>query len=190
MRRFAFGFVVLHAAFGLLASVAGCENSPSERHGYKLDVPADWSPMEPKDVVVPGRPLQAWSIPGGGNIVIFKQIKGSITAQQLLTLATNQYQNQPGWTIDEYEVRRVDGLEAMWIVVTGWGDGSSLAPMPTGEDPIVEGDEPLVRTRRLWLAVLRTDDVLCVQVHYRAERNAEIRPVVDGLIASMRWGDA
>ncbi len=187
MRRFRFVLVVLYAALGLIVPIAGCASSPPEAHGYQLDVPTGWKPMEHKDVVVPGRPLQAWSISGGGSMVIFRQIKGPITAQQLLTLTLNQCANQPGWTIDEHEVRKIDGLESMWITVTGWGDGGSLVPTPTGEDPSDAGDESLVRTRRLWLAVLRSDNVLSIQLHCRADQHAEIRPAVDRMIASLRW---
>lgn len=181
--------VLVLAALSLVAPATGCRRSPSELYGYNLDVPSGWEPMDQKDVVVPGRPLQAWSIPGGGNMVVFKQIRGSISAEQLLTLTFNQSSNQPGWTIDEYAVRKIDGLDAMWIVITGWGDGASLVPTPTGEEPRNPEEDKLVRTRRLWLGVLRPYDVLGIQIHYREDRHAELRPVVDKLLGSLRWGD-
>jgi len=133
--------------------------------------------------VVPGKGLAAWNIPGGGRAAVYTQLPSPVNAKQLLTLAESQAGAHPGWKIVESAVRKIGGAEAMWIHLVGPGDGETLAPAVIGDTVTIYKGKEAVPTTRLWLAVVRAKDVLNVQFDFPSSREAEMRPVIDGVLA-------
>jgi hypothetical protein len=169
----------------LLSAVAtGCKRSSD--HTFMLPVTAEFKPVALDSVLVPGRPLQAWTMGEDGSAAVFTQIPNPGKIEHLHELTRNQVRAQPGWKIVEQKVTPVGGRSAMWFVIDGPGTGRAMAPTPTGEGPRLPGGQTPIFTRRIWVAAIRPDDVLHMQFHYPADRDGEFRPIVDRVLKDCR----
>jgi hypothetical protein len=118
--------------------------------GFSLTAPQGWTQAtDTSTITVPGEVCCAWSPDGTSTLVVFRQKpKGAVNPRVLLDQSAKAYQTSLGATIDQQEVRDVGGMRAMWMVVTGKGNGAAI------------DGKGAVATSQHWVAIPRSTDVL------------------------------
>jgi hypothetical protein len=118
--------------------------------GFSLTAPQGWTQAtDTSTITVPGEVCCAWSPDGTATLVVFRQKpKGAVNPRVLLDQSAKAYQTSLGATIDQQEVRDVGGMRAMWMVVTGKGNGAAI------------DGKGAVATSQHWVAIPRSTDVL------------------------------
>jgi hypothetical protein len=118
--------------------------------GFNFTPPEGWTQAkDTSTITVPGEVCCAWSPDGTSTLVVFRQRpKGAISPRVLLTSSVAAFQKSLGVTVDQQEVREVGGMKAMWMVVTGKGNGAAI-----------DGKSNTPTTQH-WVAIPRSNDVL------------------------------
>jgi hypothetical protein len=113
--------------------------------GFSLTAPQGWTQAtDTSTITVPGEVCCAWSPDGTSTLVIFRQKpKGAVNPRALLNQSAKAYQTSLGATVDQQEVRDVGGMRAMWMIVTGKGNGAAIDGKGT------------VATTQHWVAIPR-----------------------------------
>jgi hypothetical protein len=146
--------VNLAVGFGSIAMSAAVADQPADRtyvdedYAFKVAAPSDWQRVNPAGLAVPGEICRAWSPDQLATIVIFVQKPGeAVRARDVLDQSAAAMKSS-GCDINEQAVKKVAGVEAMWLAVTGKGTGGALDG---------KGD---VRTSQRWVALPREKDVI------------------------------
>jgi hypothetical protein len=118
--------------------------------GFTLTAPQGWTQAtDTSTITVPGEVCCAWSPDGTSTLVVFRQKpKGAVNPRALVDQSAKAYQTSLGATVDAQEVRDVGGMRAMWMIVTGKGNGAAIDGKGT------------VPTSQHWVAIPRSTDVL------------------------------
>ncbi len=119
--------------------------------GFSISVAEPWRRAPLRQFAVPGAVRCAWSGPSGASIVIFLQEPGAaISPRVMLDGSVKSLKDNLGATVSVEAVRTIAGMNAMWMVVSGNGNGAAIDG---------KGD---IKTTQLWVAVPRERDVLVV----------------------------
>jgi hypothetical protein len=119
--------------------------------GFNLTALQGWTQAtDTSTITVPGEVCCAWSPDGTSTLVVFRQkpAKGPVNPRALLNQSAKAYQTSLGATVDQQDVRDVGGMRAMWMVVTGKGNGAAI------------DGKGAVATSQHWVAIPRSTDVL------------------------------
>jgi hypothetical protein len=118
--------------------------------GVTFTAPQGWTQAtDTSTITVPGEVCCAWSPDGTSTLVVFRQKpKGAVNPRVLLDQSVKAYQTSLGATVDQQDVRDVGGMRAMWMIVTGKGNGAAVDGKGT------------VATSQHWVAIPRSTDVL------------------------------
>ncbi len=118
--------------------------------GFSLTAPQGWTQAtDTSTITVPGEVCCAWSPDGTSTLVVFRQKpKAPVNPRALLNQSVKAYQTSLGATINEQDVRDIGGMRAMWMIVTGKGNGAAIDGKGT------------VATSQHWVAIPRTNDIL------------------------------
>jgi hypothetical protein len=177
------------AALALALLAPGCSEDPRTRHGYVLQVPAGWRPWSaPTPPIVPGDVLEAYEVPGGGSLVVFRSpYTPETTAEQLLTATRYLVLNLPSLEIRSARVIEVAGKPAAFLELTADGIGKALSPTGLGK-PVPPAGEQNVRTRRNWLRVPRGAAEGMIEVFFHAPESeyAGLEAAWNGVLGSLR----
>lgn len=146
--------VALAAALCTALPVSAQPKEPAARryvdedYDFQLSPPPGWSRFDPASLSVPGEICRGWTPDGTTTITAF--IQKSDTAFHPRQLLDNSVAalKQSGAVIKEQEVRKLAGMQAMWLIGEGDGTGGAL----TGKGP--------VRTYQHWVAIPRERNVL------------------------------
>ncbi len=130
-----------------------------------LSVPEGWKSVAADTWSVPGRPLGAWSGPGGSSLVVFTSLPAPAgTPEAIATSMTTRLENLPEMRVVSSSIGTTAGLPSARIEAVAPGDGASFAPSGTGK-PIGAEGKPLVPTRRILVAIPRASDTLTLIWH-------------------------
>ncbi|HEV7518520.1 MAG TPA: hypothetical protein VGR07_19675 [Thermoanaerobaculia bacterium] len=118
--------------------------------GFSMIAPQAWTQAtDTSTITVPGEVCCAWSPDGTATLVVFRQKpKGAVNPRALLNQSAKAFQTSLGASVDAQEVRDVGGMRAMWMIVTGKGNGAAIDGKGT------------VPTTQHWVAIPRSTDVL------------------------------
>lgn len=118
--------------------------------GFSLTAPEGWTQAtDTSTITVPGEVCCAWSPDGTSTLVVFRQKpKVAVNPRALVNQSAKAFQTSLGATVDQQDVRDVGGMRAMWMVVTGKGNGAAIDGKGT------------VPTSQHWVAIPRSTDVL------------------------------
>ena len=124
---------------------------------------------------VPGAIRCAWSGPNRASIVIFLQEPGvAVSPRVILDGSVKAEKGKLGPTVSVETVRTVAGMQAMWMVVSGKGNGGAIT---------AEGD---IDTTQHWVAVPRERDVIVVLLTCPAADNARLQKSFESAVASLK----
>jgi len=118
--------------------------------GFSFTAPAGWTQAtDTSTITVPGEVCCAWSPDGTSTLTIFRQKPPKpVNPRGFLNASVKAFQTSLGATADQQEVRDVAGMRAMWMVVTGKGNGAAIDGKGT------------VPTSQHWVVIPRSTDVL------------------------------
>lgn len=118
--------------------------------GFTFTAPAGWTQAKDTSTIsVPGEVCCAWSPDGTSTLTVFRQKPPKpVNPRGFLTASVKAFQTSLGATVEQQDVRDVGGMRAMWMVVTGKGNGAAIDGKGT------------VPTSQHWVAIPRSDDVL------------------------------
>jgi len=118
--------------------------------GFTLTAPEGWTQAtDTSTITVPGEVCCAWSPDGTSTLVVFRQKpKVAVNPRAFVNQSAKAFQTSLGATVDQQDVRDVGGMRAMWMVVTGKGNGAAIDGKGT------------VPTSQHWVAIPRSTDVL------------------------------
>jgi hypothetical protein len=119
-----------------------------EDYDFQLSPPPGWSRFDPAGLSVPGEICRGWTPDGTTTITVFIQKPDTAFHPRRLLDISIAALKQRGAVIKEQEVRKVAGMQAMWLVAAGDGTGGAL----TGTGSI--------RTYQHWVALPRERNVL------------------------------
>jgi len=132
------------------APAPGTGGTGQAAYGFSLTAPEGWTQAtDTSTITVPGEVCCAWSPDGTSTLVVFRQKpKNPVNPRALLNQSVKAFQTSLGATVDAQEVRDVGGMRAMWMIVTGKGNGAAIDGKGT------------VPTTQHWVAIPRSTDVL------------------------------
>jgi hypothetical protein len=118
--------------------------------GFTFTAPTGWTQAtDTSTITVPGEVCCAWSPDGTSTLVVFRQKPPKpVNPRAFLTASVKAFQTSLGATAEQQEVRDVGGMRAMWMVVTGRGNGAAIDGKGT------------VPTSQHWVVIPRSTDVL------------------------------
>ncbi|MFY9821849.1 MAG: hypothetical protein WAM82_10735 [Thermoanaerobaculia bacterium] len=149
-----------------------------EDYDFQLSPPPGWSRFDPAGLSVPGEICRGWTPDGTTTISVFIQKPDTAFHPRQLLDTSIAALKQRGAVIKEQEVRKVAGLQAMWLVAVGAGTGGAL----TGKGS--------VRTYQHWVAIPRERNVLVLLLTGPASAfpaaDAAFKTVLDTLHAGGR----
>jgi hypothetical protein len=118
--------------------------------GYTMTPPEGWTrATDTSTITVPGEVCCAWSPDGTATLVVFRQKPPKpFSPRALLTQSVAAFQKSLGATAEQQDVRDIGGMRAMWMIVSGKGNGAAIDGKGT------------VPTTQHWVAIPRSDDVL------------------------------
>jgi len=118
--------------------------------GFSFTAPTGWTQAtDTSTISVPGEVCCAWSPDGTSTLTVFRQKPPKpVNPRAFLTGSVKAFQTSLGATVEQQEVRDVGGMRAMWMVVTGKGNGAAIDGKGT------------VPTSQHWVAIPRSTDVL------------------------------
>jgi len=119
-------------------------------YGFKVSYPGgDWKRGYPGIIFVPGELCRVWSSGPTNSIAVFVQKPGGpVPPRFLLEQSADSLKSTQGARVVKQEIRKIDGMQAMSLIVTGKGTGAAL-----------ENDGP-VPTSQHWVAIPREDDIV------------------------------
>jgi hypothetical protein len=132
------------------APAPGTGGTGQAAYGFNMTAPEGWTQAtDTSTITVPGEVCCAWSPDGTSTLVVFRQKpKAPVNPRALLNQSAKAFQTSLGASVDAQEVRDVGGMRAMWMIVTGKGNGAAIDGKGT------------VPTTQHWVAIPRTTDVL------------------------------
>jgi len=92
--------------------------------GFSIQRAEPWRRAPLRGYTAPGAIRCAWSGPNGASIVIFLQEPGAAISPRVMLNASVQAQKDKlGATVSVETVRAIADMQAMWMVVSGKGNG-------------------------------------------------------------------
>ncbi|HTQ78588.1 MAG TPA: hypothetical protein VMM92_01235 [Thermoanaerobaculia bacterium] len=118
--------------------------------GFTMTAPEGWTrATDTSTITVPGEVCCAWSPDGTATLVVFRQKPPKpVNPRAFLNASVKAFQTSLGATADQQDVRDIGGMRAMWMIVTGPGNGAAIDGKGT------------VPTTQHWVAIPRSDDIL------------------------------
>ena len=143
--------------------------------GFSISVTEPWQRAPLRGYTAPGALRCAWSGPNGASIVIFLQEPGAaISPRVILDGSIKAQKDKLGATVSVEAVRSIAAMQAMWMVVSGKGNGGAIDG---------KGD---IKTTQHWVAVPRERDVLIVLLSCPAADYAQLQKSFESAIASLK----
>ena len=151
-----------------------------------VTVPSGWQSAPANRWEVPGKPVAAWSGPGGSSLVVYRTLPvpgGKVS--DLSDGLVNRLENMPGLRVVGWGAETVGGSEAARVEVVAPGTGDAFAPTGTGTPVGPEGVE-LKPTRRVVVSILRDSDTLTLLWHAPESGAEALSASVRDTLASLK----
>lgn len=162
------------AASGLSADGDGKAIS-DEWCGFSVSVAEPWQRAPLRGYTVPGATRCAWSGPNGASIVIFLQEPGAaISPRVMLDGSVKAQKEKLGATVSVEAVRTIADMQAMWMVVSGKGNGGAI------------DNKGNIKTTQHWVAVPRERDVVVVLLSCPEADYARLQKSFEAAVASLK----
>lgn len=144
--------------------------------GFSVAVGEPWRRAPFRGYTVPGATRCAWAGPKGSSIVVFLQEPGvAVSPRVMLDGSVAAFEKDKSVAkVSTQEVRAVAGMQAMWLVVSGKGNGVALDG---------KGDVP---TTQQWVAVPREQDVVVMLLTCPAADYPELRKSFEAATDSLK----
>ena len=143
--------------------------------GFSVSVAEPWQRAPLRGYTAPGAIRCAWSGPNGASIVIFLQEPGAaISPRVILDGSVKAQKDKLGATVSVEAVRPIADMQAMWMVVSGKGNGGAIDG---------KGD---IKTTQHWVAVPRERDVVVVLLSCPAADYARLQKSFESAVASLK----
>ena len=158
------------------APAPGTGGTGQAAYGFSLTAPEGWTQAtDTSTITVPGEVCCAWSPDGTSTLVVFRQKpKNPVNPRALLNQSVKAFQTSLGATVDAQEVRDVGGMRAMWMIVTGKGNGAAIDGKGT------------VRTTQHWVAIPRDKDIVIFLMNSPETDYTKNDQVLQGVINTLK----
>jgi len=172
-----------------IGPVGGCAPAdPLARAGLDVRPGAGWRRVAASTWVVPGRPLAAWSGPGGSSLVAYgSPPTPGLDAASVGRGVVQRLENLPGVRVVGSEGLMVDGRAAARVELTAPGTGDALAPSGTGV-AVAPAGKTLRPTRRVLVVVPRPADTLSLVWHAPDDRPGALAAEVGATLKALKVG--
>lgn len=145
------------------------------KFGFEVTVLAPWESAPLRNYVVPGVARSAWSGPGQASIVAFIQEPGKAYSPRFLVDESGKaIEKAFGAKLRAQEVRTIAGMQAMWLVVEGKGNGGAI-----------DGKGETLTTQH-WVAIPREKDVVVLLLTAPANAYEDLAKSFEKTVASLK----
>lgn len=143
--------------------------------GFSVSVAEPWQRAPLRGYTAPGAIRCAWSGPNGASIVIFLQEPGVAVSPRVMLDGSAKAQNDKlGATVSVEAVRQIADMQAMWMVVSGKGNGGAI------------DNKGNIQTKQHWVAVPRERDVVVVLLSCPEVDYAGLQKSFESAVASLK----
>lgn len=166
--------VLAYVPFG--SSAEGDDKAISDEWcGFSVSVAEPWQRAALSGYTAPGAIRCAWSGPNNASIVIFIQEPGvAVSPRVMLDGSVKAQKDKLGATVSVEAVRAIADMQAMWMVVSGKGNGGAI------------DNKGNIKTTQHWVAVPRERDVVVVLLTCPESNYAQLQKSFEALVASLK----
>jgi hypothetical protein len=174
---------------GLIAALAlmtGCRFSSSQTDsGLKLNLSADWRPVDRSTWATPGVPISAWAGPEGSSFSVYRTLPNPDgTAEWVVASMVNRLRNLPGFEIRVEKTETIAGQPAGHVEVVAPGNGDDLAPSGLGAAVPLK-NKPLAPTREITVGFARKAETLYLVWRTPESAHDRLAPKIDSILAGL-----
>ena len=143
--------------------------------GFSVNVTEPWQRAALSGYTAPGAVRCAWSGPNKASIVIFIQEPGvAVNPRVMLDGSVKAQKDKLGATVSVEAVRAIGDMQAMWMVVSGKGNGGAI------------DNQGNIKTTQHWVAVPRERDVVIVLLTCPESNYARLQKSFEAAVASLK----